>query len=77
MPTRPRKQPDDIQIAMEILKEAAEPRLSASVKEPFEKENPALSPRKGLVGKRRENQSPLEVCRLRRYCTTVLLGRTN
>jgi hypothetical protein len=41
MPTHPRKHSDDAQIAMEILKEAAEPRLSASVKEAFEKKNPA------------------------------------
>ena len=41
MPTHPRTHSDDAQIAEEILKEAAEPRLSASVKEAFEKENPA------------------------------------
>jgi hypothetical protein len=41
MPTHPRKQSDDAQIVAEILKEAAEPRLSVSVKEAFEKENPA------------------------------------
>jgi hypothetical protein len=41
MPTHPRTQSDHAQIAEEILKEAAEPRLSASVKEAFEKENPA------------------------------------
>jgi hypothetical protein len=48
MPTHPRKQPADIQIAMEILKEAAEPRLAASVKEALEKENPAPVAPEGL-----------------------------
>jgi hypothetical protein len=57
MPTHPRKQPDDIQIAMEILKEAAEPRLSASVKEALEKENPAPVAQEGLGGNKGENQS--------------------
>jgi hypothetical protein len=52
MPTHPRKQPADIQIAMEILKEAAEPRLSASVKEALEKENPAPVAPEGLGGKK-------------------------
>jgi hypothetical protein len=51
MPTHPRKQPADIQIAMEILKEAAEPRLAASVKEALEKENPAPVAPEGLGGK--------------------------
>jgi hypothetical protein len=56
MPTHPRKQPADIQIAMEILKEAAKPRLAASVKEALEKENPAPGAPEGLGGnKGREN----------------------
>ena len=41
MPAHLRKQSDDAQIIAEILKEAVEPRLSASVKKAFEKENPA------------------------------------
>ncbi|HMF85206.1 MAG TPA: hypothetical protein VK598_02525 [Nitrospiraceae bacterium] len=57
MPTHPRKQPDDIQIAMEILKEAAKPRLSASVKEALEKENPAPVAPETLGGNKGENQS--------------------
>ena len=56
IPTHPRKQPDDIQIAMEILKQAAEPRLSASVKEALGKENPAPVAPETLGGnKGREN----------------------
>jgi hypothetical protein len=39
MPTHPRTHLDDAQIVAEILKEAAEPRLSASVKEALEKKN--------------------------------------
>ena len=58
MPTHPRKQPDDIQIAMEILKEAAEPRLSVSVKEPFEKENPATVAPEGLGGEKAGKPEP-------------------
>jgi hypothetical protein len=57
MPTHPRKQPDDIQIAMEILKKAAEPRLAASVKEALEKENPAPVAPETLGGNKGENQS--------------------
>ena len=41
MPTHPLKHSDATQIAEEILKEAAEPRQSASVKEACEKKNPA------------------------------------
>jgi hypothetical protein len=56
MPTHPRKQPADLQIAMEILKEAARPRLAASVREAFEKMNPAPVAPEGLGGnKGREN----------------------
>ncbi len=50
MPTHPRKQPADIQIAMEILKEAAEPRLAASVREALEKMNRAPVAPEGLGG---------------------------
>ena len=57
IPTHPRKQPDDIQIAMEILKQAAEPRLSASVKEALEKENPAAVAPETPGGIKGENQS--------------------
>jgi hypothetical protein len=56
MPAHPRKQSDDAQIIAEILKEAAEPRLSASVKEALEKENPAPVAPETLGGnKGREN----------------------
>ena len=41
MPTHSRKDSDATQIAEEILREAAEPRQSASVKEAFEKKHPA------------------------------------
>jgi hypothetical protein len=57
MPTHPRKQPDDIQIAMEILKKAAEPRLAASVKKALEKENPAPVAPEGFGGNKGKNQS--------------------
>lgn len=40
MPTHPCKQADLTQIVAEILKEAGEPRQSASVKEAFEKKDP-------------------------------------
>ena len=59
MPTHPRTQPDDIQIAMEILKEAAEPRLAASVKEALEKEDPASVAPEGLGGKKAGKLEPL------------------
>jgi hypothetical protein len=58
MPTHPRTQSDHAQIVAEILKEAAEPRLAASVKEALEKENPAAVSVGTLGGnKGRENQS--------------------
>jgi len=40
MPTHSRKHADATQIAEEILKEAAMPRLAGSVKKAFEKKNP-------------------------------------
>jgi hypothetical protein len=40
MPTQPHTHSDDAQIIAEILKEAAEPRLAASVKEALEQETP-------------------------------------
>ena len=57
MPTHPCKQSVDAQIVAEILKEAAKPRLSASVKEAFEKENPAPVAPETLGGNKGENQS--------------------
>jgi hypothetical protein len=57
MPAHPPKQADDAQIVAEILKEAAEPRLSASVKEAFEKENPAPVASETLGGNKGEIQS--------------------
>ena len=57
MPTHPCKQSVDAQIVAEILKEAAEPRLAASVKEALEKENPAPVAQETLGGNRGENQS--------------------
>jgi hypothetical protein len=50
MPTHPRTHSDDAQIVAEILQEAAEPRLAASVKEALEKENPAPVTPKTLSG---------------------------
>jgi hypothetical protein len=50
MPTHPRTHSDNAQIVAEILKEAAEPRLSASVKEALDKENPAPFAPEGLGG---------------------------
>ena len=57
MPAHSPKQADDAQIVAEILKEAAEPRLSASVKEALEKENPAPVAPGRLGGNNEENQS--------------------
>ena len=48
MSTHSRKHADATQIAEEILKEAAMPRLTASVKEAFEKKNPASIAQKTL-----------------------------
>ena len=53
IPTHQRKHSDDAQIVAEMLKEAAMPRLAASVKEAFEKENPAPVVPEGLGGKKR------------------------
>ena len=50
MPTHPRKHSVDTQIIAEILKEAAEPRQSASVKEAVEKVNRASVAPKPLGG---------------------------
>jgi hypothetical protein len=41
MPTHPRKHSDATQIVADLLKEAATPRQSASVKEASEKKSPA------------------------------------
>ena len=57
MPAHPRTQSDHAQIVAEILKEAAKPRLSASVKEAFEKENSAPVAPETLGGNKGENQS--------------------
>jgi len=57
MPAHSPKQADDAQIVEEILKEAAEPRLAASVREAFEKENPAPVAPETLGGNKVENQS--------------------
>ena len=57
MPTHPCKQSVDAQIVAEILKEAAEPRLAASVKEALEKENPAPVSQEELGGNKGEKQS--------------------
>ena len=58
MPAHPRKQSDDAQIIAEILKEAAEPRLSASVKEALEKENPAPVASEGRGGRKAGKPDP-------------------
>ncbi|HEX4967650.1 MAG TPA: hypothetical protein VFV44_03950 [Nitrospiraceae bacterium] len=53
MPTHPRKHSDDALIVKDILKEAAEPRQAASVKNALDKATPSLSPRKLAVGTRK------------------------
>jgi hypothetical protein len=58
IPTHPCKHSDDEQIVAEILKEAAMPRLVASVKEAFEKENPAPIAPEGLGGKKAGKPEP-------------------
>ena len=58
IPTHPCKHSDDAQIVAEILKEAAKPRLAASVKEAFEKENPAPVAPEGLGGKKTGKPEP-------------------
>ena len=58
MPADPRKHSDDAQIITEILKEAAEPRLAASVKEALEKENPAPVAPEGRGGKKAGKLEP-------------------
>jgi hypothetical protein len=50
MPTHPRKHSDAIQIAEEILKDAAKPRQSASVKYTLENKHPASVIPKTLGG---------------------------
>ena len=58
MPTHPRTHSDDAHLVAEIIKEAAEPRLAASVKEALEKKNPAAVSLGTLGGnKGREKQS--------------------
>lgn len=57
MSTHSRKHSDATQIAEEILKEAAEPRRSVSVKEALEKKKP-LAPQT-LVGTKVEKPKPL------------------
>ena len=59
MSTHPRKHSDAIQIAADILKEAAKPRQSASVKEACERRALPLSPRKRVVGTKVEKAKPL------------------
>jgi hypothetical protein len=50
MPTHPRKHSDATQITEEILKDAAKPRQSASVKYALEKKHPAALIPKTLGG---------------------------
>jgi hypothetical protein len=52
IPTHPGKHSDDAQIVAEILKEAAKPRLAASVKEALEQETPAPVAPEGFGGKK-------------------------
>ena len=60
MPTHPRKHSDATEITAEILKEAAKPRQSASVRDAFEKKKtPPLSPRKRWVGTKAGKPNPL------------------
>jgi hypothetical protein len=58
IPTHQRKHSDDAQIVAEMLKEAAMPRLAASVKEAFEKENSAPVAPEGLGGEKAGKPEP-------------------
>jgi hypothetical protein len=56
MSTHSRQHSDATQIAEEILKEAAMPRQTASVKEAFEKKNPAsIAPK--MVGRHKSGKT--------------------
>ena len=78
MPTHPRKHSDATQITAEILKEAAQPRQSASVKEALEKKKtPPCGPAHGWWEERWENRSRLAVCRPPSYCVEISLGLSN
>ena len=59
MPTHPRKHSDATQIIADILKEADKPRLAASVKEAFEKQNPASVAPKTLGGNKGGKTKPV------------------
>jgi len=59
MPTHPRMHSDDTQIVADILKDAAEPRQAASVKEACEKKGSAPVARKCVVGTKVGKPKPL------------------
>lgn len=50
MPTHPRRHSEDTQIAAEILKEAAEPRLSSPVKSTLDKKKAPVSVALQMLG---------------------------
>ena len=54
MPTHPRKHSEDALIVAKLLKEAAEPRQAASVKNALQKGTLPLSPRKLVVRTRKD-----------------------
>lgn len=65
MPTHRRKHSDATQITEEILKDAAKPRQSASVKDALEKKNPASVIPKTLGGNkgRKTRAAKAVICR--------------
>ena len=73
MPTHSRQHSDATQIVEEILKEAAMPRQPASVKEAFEKKNPASIAPKMLGRHKAGKPKRLTTCRPRSVCAASLL----
>jgi hypothetical protein len=59
MPTHPRKHSDATQITAEILKEAAQPRQSASVRDAFEKKTPVPVAPEALRGNKGGKAKPV------------------
>ena len=59
MPAHPRKHSDATQITAEILKEAAKPRQSASVRDAFEKKTPVPVAPETLGGNKSGKTKPV------------------
>jgi hypothetical protein len=59
MPNHPRKHSDATQITAEILKEAAQPRQSASVRDAFEKKTPVPVVPEALGGNKGGKTKPV------------------